>query len=176
MRPISFRGILVASAVFTAACGSTDSVAPTTSAATARRDVSAGAANATSMSRPIDQYVWVSCMNGGAGETVRVTGDLHYVVQSMQDASGVFHFNFKSVAAGLTAVGSTSGTVFRGLMTEHITSRGEDNLNEDVRTSDMIRFVAPGSGNSYSLMVTSHFIVDQGNYILWDQAWNEVCR
>jgi hypothetical protein len=73
-------------------------------------------------------------------------------------------------------VGLTSGTFFRGLMTERITSRAEDYLNEDVRTADMIRFIAPGSGDSYSLMVSSHFIVDQGNYVLWDQTWNEVCR
>ena len=61
-------------------------------------------------------------------------------------------------------------------MTEHITARAEDYLNEDVRIAGIVRFVAPGSGDSYSLMVTSHFIVDQGTYVLWDQTWNEVCR
>lgn len=175
MRSIIFRGILAATAAL-AACSSTDSVAPAASPATARRDVSANATKPTSMNRPIDQYVWVSCANGGAGEAVRVTGELHYEVQSMKDSSGVFHLNFKSVTSGLTGVGQTSGTFFRGLMTEHITSRAEDNLNEDVRTADIIRFVAPGSGESYSLMVSSHFIVDQGTYVLWDQTWNEVCR
>jgi hypothetical protein len=177
MRSIMFRGLLAAAtAVLAAACSGTDAVSPRISPATARRDVSADAANLTSMSRPVDQNVWVSCLNGGAGEAVRVTGELHYEVQRRQDASGVFHFNFKSAAAGLTAVGLTSGTFFRGLMTEHITSRAEDNLNEDVRTADIIRFVAPGSGDSYSLMVSSHFIVDDGDYVLWDQTWNEVCR
>ena len=62
MRSIIFRGILAATAALAAACSSTDSVAPTTSPAAARRDVSAIAANGTSMSRPIDQYVWVSCL------------------------------------------------------------------------------------------------------------------
>ena len=176
MRAIIFRSILAATAVFVAACSSVDSVAPTTSAAAARRDVSANAANVTSLSRPIDQAVWVSCANGGAGEAVRVTGELHYEVQRTKDSSGVFHLNFKSATSGLTAVGLTSGTFFRGLMTEHITSRAEDYLNEDVRTSDIIRLVATGSRDSYSLMVSSHFIVDQGTYVLWDQTWNEVCR
>ena len=176
MRSIIFRCILAATAVFVAACSSADSVAPTTSPATARRDVSVNAANVTSMSRPIDQNVWVSCANGGAGEAVRVTGELHYEVQRTQDSSGVFHLNFKSATSGLTAVGLTSGTFFRGVMTEHITSRAEDYLNEDVRTADIIRFVATGSRDSYSLMVSSHFIIDQGTYVLWDQTWNEVCR
>jgi len=174
MRSIIFRGILAA--VFAAACSSIDSVAPTPSSATARRDVSADAANATRNSRPIDQYVWVSCANGGAGEAVRVTGELHYEVQSTKDSSGVFHLNVKSATSGLTAVGLTSGTFFRGLMTEHITSRAQDYLNEDVRTADIIRFVATGSRDSYSLMASSHFIIDQGTYVLWDQTWNEVCR
>jgi len=176
MRSIISRGILAAVAALVAACSSTDSVAPTTSLAAARRDVSAGGANVTRMSRPVDQIVWVSCTNGGAGEALRVTGELHYEVQRTQDASGVFHFNFKSATSNLTAVGLTTGTFFRGLMTERITSRAEDYLNEDLRTADIIRFVAPGSGESYSLMVSSHIIVDQGDYVLWDQTWNEVCR
>jgi len=177
MRSIIFRSLLAAAAVLAAACNSSDSIAPTTSQATARHDVSANAATATSISRPIDQYVWVSCANGGAGEALRVTGELHYELHNIQDASGVFHLNLKSATSGLTAVGLTSGTFFRGLMTERITGRAEDYLNEDVRIDDVVRFVAPGSGGgSYSLTVSSHFIVDQGNYILWDQTWKEVCR
>ena len=176
MRSMIFRTILAAAVVLAAACNSSDSVAPTTSPSTARRDVSDKAVGATTTSRAIDEYVWVSCANSGAGEALRVTGELHYEVHQTQDASGVFHFNLKSATSGLTAVGLTSGTFFRGLMTEHINARAEDYLNEDVRTNDIIRFVAPGSGRSYSLMVSSHFIVDQGEYVLWDQTWKEVCR
>jgi len=73
-------------------------------------------------------------------------------------------------------VGLTSGTFFRGLMTEHVNSRAEDYLNEDVRTADIIRFVATGSREAYSLMVSSRFIVDQGDYVLTEQTWEEVCR
>ena len=140
MRSVIFRSILTAAAVLIAACNSTDSVAPTAPSAAARRDASADAANVTKRSRLIDQNIWVSCTNGGAGEVVRVTGELHYEVQRMQDASGVYHFNFKSATSGLTAVGLTTGTVFRGLMTERITSRAEDYLNEDVRTADGPRY------------------------------------
>ena len=124
----------------------------------------------------IDQNVWVSCANGGAGEAVRVTGDLRYDVHRTLDSSGVSHLNIKSNTSGLTAVGLTSGTFFRGLMAEHVNSRAEDDLNMDVRTADVIRFVATGSRDAYSLMVSSHFIVDQGSYVLWDQTWEEVCR
>lgn len=174
MRSIIFRSIAAVTVAFTAACSSTDSVAPGTAPASARRTVSAE--GVATRSRPIDQYVWFSCGNGGAGETIHVTGELHWEVERFRDASGVYHFNFKSATYDLTGVGLTTGTSFRGLMTEHITTRAEDYLNEDVRTSDIIRFVAPGSGESYSLMVGSHFIVDDGDYVLWDQTWSEVCR
>ena len=174
MRSIIFRGILAATAAFLAACSSTDSVAPVTPSAPTHLTVSAEVGK--TVWRAIDQYVWLSCANGGAGEAVRVSGDVRYDVQRTQDSSGTYHFSIKSNTSGLTAVGLTSGTFFRGMMAERLDSRAQDYLNEDVRTTDIIRFVAPGSGDAYSLMVTSHFIVDQGNYVLWDQTWNEVCR
>ena len=176
MRSIIFRGILAATAALAAACSTADSVSPTTTSASAHRSVSGNADGITTSSRTIDQYVWVSCTNGGVGETIRVTGELRYDVQSSKDSSGVYHLSIKSNTSNLTGVGLTTGTFFRGLMTERVNSRAEDYLNMDVRTSDIIRFVAPGSGDSYSLVATSHFIVDGGTYVLWDQTWNEVCR
>jgi hypothetical protein len=176
MRSFIFRGILAATIALTAACSSADSIAPATPRVSAPRTVSADAAGGTTVSRSIDQNVWLSCANGGAGEAVRVTGDLRYDVHRTQDSSGVFHLNITSNTSGLTAVGLTTGTFFRGLMTEHVNSRAEDNLNEDVRTADIIRFVATGSRDAYSLMVSSRFIVDQGDYVLTEQTWTEVCR
>jgi hypothetical protein len=176
MRSTIFRVILAAMAALTAACGTADSFAPTTPPATARRTVSVNPDGDATTKRSVDQYVWLSCMYDGAGETVHVTGELRYDVHNTQDASGVYHLNIKSNTSNLTAVGLTSGTIFRGMMAERINSRAEDYLNSDVRIGDVIRFEAPGSGDAYSLMVTSHFIVDQGNYLLWEQNWNEVCR
>ena len=172
MRSLIFRSILSATIAFTAACSSTDSVGPATQPPSAHRAVFGG----TNVSRSIDQNVWLSCANGGAGEAVRVTGDLRYDVHLTQDSSGVFHLNIKSNTSGLSAVGLTTGTFFRGLMTEHVTSRAADNLNEDVRTTDIIRFVATGSRDAYSLMVSSRFVVNQGDYVLTEQTWTEVCR
>jgi hypothetical protein len=175
MRSTIFRGILAATAVFVAACDSPDSVAPATASAPSHVTVSADIGG-NPWWRTIDQYVWVSCGNGGAGETLHVTGDLRYEMQRMQDSSGTYHLNVKSNTSSLTAVGLTSGTVFRGMMTERGISRAEDYLNEDVRFADIIRFEAAGSREAYSLMVTSHYIIDQGTYVLWDETWNEVCR
>jgi len=176
MRSIILRGILAATAVLITACDTADSIAPVTPSASTNVRVSADLDNAKTNWRPVDQYVWASCANGGTGETVHVTGDIRFETQRMQDSSGVYHLSIKSNVSGLTAVGLTSGTFFRGMMAEHINSRAEDYLNSDVRGTDIVRFVAPGSGESYSLMVTSHYVVDQGNYVLWEETWTEVCR
>ena len=175
MRSIFFRAIAAAALAFTGACSSADSLAPAAAPASASR-TTAASAGVASVSRAIDQYVWVSCTNGGAGETVRVTGELRYDMQSMKDSSGVSHLNIKANTSNLTAVGLTTGTFYRGLMTERVNSRAEDYLNMDLRTADIIRFVAPATGDSYSLMVSSHIVIDEGSYVLWDQTWNEVCR
>ena len=176
MRSIIFRGILSATIALTAACSSTDSVAPATPRALPDRTVAADVDGVNTVSRSIDQNAWISCANGGAGEAVHVTGDLRYDLHLTQDASGVMHLDIKSNTSGLTAVGLTSGTFFRGLMSEHVNSRAVDNLNMDLRTADIIRFVATGSRDAYSLMASTRFIVDQGNYVVFEQTFDEVCR
>ena len=173
MQSTIVRIIFVAAAALTAACNSPDSVAPKISPASARLDVANGDA---SIKQSVDRYVWVSCLLGGTGESVRVTGDVRYDVHSTLDGTGVYHLNIKSNTSNLTAIGQTSGTFFRGTMAERIDSRAEDYLNSDVRIADVIHFVATGSGDSYSLIVNSHFILDQGSYVLWEQSWNEVCH
>ena len=176
MRSFIHRAIVAATFAFTAACSGADSVAPIAAPVSSIRTAVASTSSASPVSRTIDQNVWVSCANGGAGEALRVTGELRYDVQRTTDSTGVIHFRIKSNSSNLTAVGLTSGTFYRGLMTERVNSRAEDYLNMDLRTADIIRFVAPGTGESYSLMVSSHIVIDQGNYVLYDQTWNEVCR
>ena len=176
MRSIIFRGILSATIALTAACSSSDSVAPATARASADRTVAADVEGVNTVRRSIDQNVWISCATGGAGDAVRVTGDLRYDLQLTQDASGAMHLNIKSNTSGLTAVGLTTGTFFRGFMSEHVNSRAVDELNMDVRTADIIRFVATGSRDAYSLMASTRIILDGGNYVVFDQTFDEVCR
>ena len=176
MRSTIFRGIAIGITALTAACSSSDSTAPVSLPRSSHPTVSADVFGGAKLSRSIDQNVWVSCAHGGAGETVHVTGNLRYDVNSTQDASGVSHLSIKSNTSELTAVGLTSGTFFRGMMTERVNSRAEDYLNMNLRTADIIRFVATGSRDAYSLMVNTTMIVDQGTYVVFEQTWNEVCR
>ena len=176
MRSILLRVAIAGVAALTAACNTADSISPRITAGSPQRTVSADAASDATISRQVDQAVWVSCANSGAGEAVRVTGRLRYDVHRTQDATGVIHLDITSNTSGLTGVGQTSGTFFRGMMAERTNSRAVDYLNEDVRTTDVIRFVEPGTGAAYALIATNHFIVDEGTYVLWEQTWNEVCR
>ena len=175
MRSIILRGFLAATAALLTACSSSDSLGPAAASASAPIAVSADVQGAASTWQSIDQYVWVSCANGGAGETLHVTGELRYAVHRNQDAAGISHLNIKSNTSVLTAEALTSGASFRGTMAERVSSRAEDDLNMDVRTSDVIRFVANGRGESYSLMVSSRLIVNEGSYVVTEQSWKEVC-
>lgn len=167
------RGVVVAATALIAACNSTDSFAPKAPSASARLDAANGDA---SVKQSVDRYVFVSCLADGAGETVRVTGDLRYDVHSTVDGSGVYHLNIKSNTSNLTAIGLTTGTLFRAATAERINSRTEDYLNTDLRIADVIHFVATGSGDSYSLIVHTHLVLDQGTYVLWEEDWNEACH
>ena len=176
MRSIIHRVIFASTAAFIAACSDADSFTPTAPPATARRTIAPDADGNATVKQSVDRYVWLACMNDGAGEAVHVTGDLRYDVHTTQDGSGVSHLSIKSSTSNLTAVGLTSGEFFRGTMGERINSRAADYLNSDLRISDVIRFIAPGSGRAYSLIATSHIVLDQGEYVVFDESWNEVCR
>jgi hypothetical protein len=173
MRSIIVQFIFLTAAALTSGCNSTDSVTPRIRPDATRLDVANGDA---SVKQSVDRYVWVSCLLGGTGEMVRVAGDLRYDVHSTLDATGVYHLNIKSNTSNLTALGLTSGTLFRGTMAERINSTAVDYLNSNVRIADVIKFAATGSSESYSLTVNSHFILDQGSYVLWEQDWSEVCH
>src|SRR5262245_11334045 len=114
MRSIVLRGLATAIVALAAACSTADSVAPRMTTASARRSASARAPENANISRQVDRFVWVSCANGGAGEAIHVTGDLRYDVHQTVDATGVIHYNVKSNTSGLTGVGTTSGTFYRG--------------------------------------------------------------
>lgn len=172
MRSTIARIFFVAAAALAAACSSTDSVAPKRVPATARLDANGDA----SVKQSVDRYVWVSCLAGGTGETVRVTGDLRYDVHIALDGNGVSHMSIKSNTSNLTAIGLTTGTLFRGTMGERINSRAEDQLNSDLRIADVIRFTAIGSSDSYALVANAHIVVDQGSYVVWEESWEEGCR
>jgi len=111
-------------------------------------------------------------------EHIRVISTRHRGFHALLDISRhpVRHHSIHRCLQQHRLRGLTTGTFFRGLMTQHVTSRAADNLNEDVRTTDIIRFVATGSRDAYSLMVSSRFVVNQGDYVLTEQTWTEVCR
>ena len=53
------------------------------------------------------------CINGGAGETLLVSGTLHRFVSVRKDAAGGFHVTLHANLAGASAVGATTGTEYR---------------------------------------------------------------
>ena len=89
----------------------------------------------------------VPCANGGAGEDLYLTGTLHWVVHSGQDASGGYHTQIRVTPRGVTGVGEVTGDVYRATgITQHMY-----NLDKAADTlfwwHNNFRLIAPGPGN-----------------------------
>jgi hypothetical protein len=61
--------------------------------------------NETNIFLPLDFEVDNPCN----GETVHVTGDIHFLVHTVETSSGMFQLHFQSQPAGVSGVGETTG-------------------------------------------------------------------
>ncbi len=67
-----------------------------------------------SQSFPIDILVFVSCANGGSGEFVELTGNLHEVFTVTFNANGGIHVSTLDNPQGITGTGFTTGVKYQG--------------------------------------------------------------
>ena len=71
--------------------------------------VTARAAVTTNISMPITVSVVVQCANGGTGEVVTLTGDLHVLILETVDSNGGFHLDLHFQPQGVSGIAAPSG-------------------------------------------------------------------
>jgi hypothetical protein len=69
----------------------------------------------TVYSYPVEFTTFVNCINGGAGEWLRLSGSVQFVQLSTTDASGAQHLQELTIQQGISGVGLTSGDRYRTL-------------------------------------------------------------
>ena len=106
--------------------------------------VTARAAVITNISIPIAVSVLVPCANGGTGEVVTLTGDLHVLIHETVDSNGGFHLDLQSQPQGVSGIAAPSGNKYQGT--------GETSLH--------VNF--PGPPPSESSLVNNFKIIGQG--------------
>jgi hypothetical protein len=76
----------------------------------------AGSATTTTVSQsfPISLTVFVPCANGGAGEDVALSGNLHDLFSLTFNGSGGVHVKTLDNPQGVSGVGLTTGTKYQG--------------------------------------------------------------
>jgi hypothetical protein len=131
-------------------------------AATNDRPHLAAAATTTSDVFPITLDLFVPCANGGAGELVVVSGNLHQVLTSVDNGNGGLLLRSHFQPQGLSGVGQSTGTKYQATgVTESsfILSPPFPVISTFVNN---FRFIGAGPGNNFLFHEVAHLTIDAG--------------
>jgi len=112
----------------------------------------------TNSSAPINFDLWVECANGGAGESVALTGSMHVTTHTTQSASGNIHTKFQFQPQGLSGTGLLTGQKYisngiqQGSFTTHAGST--------ITTVNRLRMIGQGSAPDFYLSELVHITVN----------------
>ena len=139
--------------------------------------IPAYAAVVTNTSIPITLDVFVPCANGGAGETIEVSGFLHVQTSVTFDQNGGLHFSEQFNPQGVGGVGLTTGDKYRatGLTRDDFstTSSGVQQFTF-INRFDM---VGQGPGNNLSTHETEHItILPDGTVTVFFDNFSITCK
>ena len=113
---------------------------------------------------PTDFVDFVTCGNGGAGEQVHITGDLHVILSTSVNGNHVStkaHFQPDK----LVAVGLVTGTVYQ--MHGVTQQRSEANLNNNQGQLDFVnnfRLITKGPEPNFQVHQVAHLVVNAAGF------------
>jgi hypothetical protein len=148
--------LLVALTVIAAACDSplpSEGSAPQFSAVTFTESVKL----------PADITVDIPCANGGAGELVTLSGNLHALFHVTEDGKGGLHVKSHVQPQGLTGLGGTTGAKYQA------TGVTQDQQNVKVGQTytyvNNFRIIGQGPGNNFLVHQNVHVTVNANGQI-----------
>lgn len=122
-----------------------------------------------------DEYVFVECANGGAGEEVHLTGYLHVTFSQTFDNAGGVHVKFHVNPQGISGTGLITGDQYRG------TGVSQDQFNakvgEEYTFINNFNIIGQGPGNNALVHENFHITIDaNGNLTAWVENSHSECR
>jgi hypothetical protein len=109
----------------------------------------------TSTIFPISTTTFVPCANGGAGEDVALSGNLHDLLSVTFDGSGGYHLTASDNPQGVTGIGLTTGAFYQG------TGVTRSNADSTAGGTNVFTFVDNfriiGHGSASNLLVHENF-------------------
>ncbi len=113
---------------------------------------------------PLQFSRWVPCANGGAGETVDLSGSLQQVFTLTTSSDGIVHLLYHHNLVDVSGVGETTGEIYRynGVANDAIELAigGAVNVGETWTVTDNFQMVGQGSGTVFTLSVLWHVTVN----------------
>jgi hypothetical protein len=112
----------------------------------------------TNIRIPIDITVFIPCAAGGAGEFVELTGDLHVLFATTQNANGGFHVKTHFQPQGVSGIGLTTGDKYQGTGV----TQEEFNVNAGEQDTFVNNFniIGQGPGNNALVHENTHVTVN----------------
>ena len=116
------------------------------------------AENVLNMSFPTNIFVFVPCADGGAGEYVDLSGDIHLLFDLTISNSGNTHVKSHTNPQGVSGVALTTGDKYQGTGV----TQSEFNAAVGMETTfiDNFRIIGQGPGNNFSVHETFHVTIN----------------
>ena len=124
---------------------------------------------------PIDIVVFVPCANGGAGEEVELTGNLHDLFHVTFTPSGGFRLSVVDNPQGISGTGFTTGAKYQG------TGITRDNFGGRVGSEETFvnnfRIIGQGPGNNFLVHENLHITVNaNGTLTVFRDNFSVECK
>lgn len=121
-------------------------------------------------SQPFAQTLFVQCANGGTGELVDLSGQLHEDIFVNTNSGGKVVVRTRSQLQGVSGIGRSSGDRYHASQvaqgSEHIDII--DNLPFSFSFVDHLRIVGQGPGNNFTAQYQTHLTVDASGTVAAD--------
>jgi hypothetical protein len=115
---------------------------------------------------PLDTTVFVPCANGGAGEEVHLTGELHMLATLTEDGAGGMHIKWHSQPQGVSGVGLITGDKYRGTgVTQEETNIRPGGFPYEDTFVNNFRIIGQGKGNNYLVHQVLHVTINANGEI-----------
>jgi hypothetical protein len=107
---------------------------------------------------PLYMWVYVPCAVGGTGETVEITGNMHYVYHITSNSQGGYQLTIVNNPQGISGFGLTTGEKYQGT---GITRTNQNvNAGNEYTYINNFRIIGQGTGNNYLVHDNFHITVN----------------
>lgn len=154
------RPSLIVAMLALTACADAPAAPHARGAATIERPALSASVATSNLVVPFQLVAFVDCANGGAGEEVAISGDLHVLTHTTVLESGKVTAKSHFQPQGISGVGAETGAIYRatGVTQDVLVLNGDPPLA--YTSVNNFRLIGPGPGNNLTVHQVFHLTVN----------------